>query len=119
MPLREKLKPRPEEDIPTFFATVFGKKKDGGGEALEESANETRKRPNGQWYPEDATSLIWEGDPETWRPALEMSLQELDIPMRWETGIGTARVYVLPEDESRAKEIVQEVVTGEPLSGED
>lgn len=119
MPLREKLKQRPEEEIPTFFESMFRKKKDGGGEALEESAKETRKSPNGEWYLEDATSLIWEGDPERWRPAIEMSLQELDIPMRWETGNGTERVYVLPEDESRAKEIVQEVVTGEPSDGED
>jgi hypothetical protein len=67
-----------------------------------------------EWYPEDATSLAWEGDPSGWRKAIEMSLLEHDIPMRWEMQDGKAQLFVLPEDEERAKEIVREILEGEP-----
>jgi hypothetical protein len=76
---------------------------------------EGREMPHGgEFYPEEATSLVWEGELESWRGAIEMSLREFDIPMRWDIAGGVGRVYVLPEDEVRAKQVVQEVVTGEP-----
>jgi len=34
--------------------------------------------------------------------------------MRWELRDGKPQVFVLPEDEERAKEIVREVLEGEP-----
>jgi hypothetical protein len=70
------------------------------------------RRP--EWYPEDATSLAWAGDPTEWRKAIEMSLLEHDIAMRWEMQDGKAQLFVLPEDEERAKEIVREILEGEP-----
>ena len=72
----------------------------------------------GEFCPEDATCLVWEGEPENWREAIEMSLKEFDIPMRWETENGKQSVFVLPEDETRAKEIVREVITGQPSGDE-
>ena len=69
----------------------------------------------GDWYPEDATSLAWEGDPAEWRRVIEMSLLEHDIPMRWELQDGRAQLFVLPADEERAEEIVREILQGEPL----
>jgi hypothetical protein len=69
----------------------------------------------GDWYPEDATSLAWEGDPAEWAKAIEMSLLEHDIPMRWEMQDRRAQLFVLPEDEERAEEIVREILEGEPL----
>jgi hypothetical protein len=76
-----------------------------------EGSKRIRRR---EWYPEDATSLAWEGDPAEWRKAIEMSLLEHDIPMRWEMQDGKAQLFVLPEDEERAKEIVREILEGEP-----
>jgi hypothetical protein len=76
-----------------------------------EGSKRIRRR---EWYPEDATSLAWEGDPAEWRKAIEMSLLEHDIPMRWEMQDGKAHLFVLPEDEERAKEIVREILEGEP-----
>jgi hypothetical protein len=67
-----------------------------------------------EWYPEDATSLAWEGDPADWHKAIEMSLLEHDIPMRWETQDEKPQLFVLPEDEERAKEIVREILEGQP-----
>lgn len=77
-----------------------------------------KREQRGEFYPEDATSLVWEGDAESWRGAIEMCLKEFDIPMRCETSDGKEKLYVLPEDEERAKEIMKEVVTGEP-TGDD
>jgi hypothetical protein len=34
--------------------------------------------------------------------------------MRWEMQDGKAQLFVLPEDEERAKEIVREILEGEP-----
>jgi hypothetical protein len=67
-----------------------------------------------EWYPEDATSLAWEGNPADWHQAIEMSLLEHDIPMRWETQDEKPQLFVLPEDEERAKEIVREILEGQP-----
>lgn len=66
------------------------------------------------WYREDATSLAWEGESADSRHMIEMSLKENDIQMRWETQGGKSKLFVVPEDEERAKEIVREVVTGQP-----
>ncbi len=72
----------------------------------------------GEFYPEDATCLVWEGQPESLGEAIEMSLKEGDIPIRWETENGKESVFVLPADETRAKEIVREVITGQPSGAE-
>jgi hypothetical protein len=76
-----------------------------------EGSKRIRRR---EWYPEDATSLAWEGDRADWHKAIEMSLLEHDIPMRWEMQDGKAQLFVLPEDEERAREIVREIVEGQP-----
>jgi hypothetical protein len=76
-----------------------------------EGSKRIRRR---EWYPEDATSLAWERDRADWHKAIEMSLLEHDIPMRWEMQDGKAQLFVLPEDEERAREIVREIVEGQP-----
>src|SRR5438105_1100524 len=48
------------------------------------------------------------------REIIEMSLKENDIRMRWEMQGGKPQLFVLPEDEERAKEIVREIVEGAP-----
>src|SRR5438477_10167670 len=68
----------------------------------------------GNWYPEDATAEAWEGEPAEAREIIEMSLKENDIRMRWEMQGGKPQLFVLPEDEERAKEIVREIVEGAP-----
>jgi hypothetical protein len=87
---------------------------DDGGDGSERVASGRRIRDE-DWYPEDATSLAWEAEPADWRDMIEMSLQENDIRMRWEMEDGKPKLFVLPEDERRAKEIVREIVEGEPL----
>jgi len=68
----------------------------------------------GQRYPEDATVEVWSGAEPGTREMIEMSLQENDLVSRSEEDAGQAKVFVLPEDQARAKEIVREIVEGEP-----
>jgi hypothetical protein len=68
----------------------------------------------GEWYPEDATSLAWDGEPAEAREIIEMALKENDIWMRWEIQDEKPRLFVLPEDVAPAKEIVREIVEGRP-----
>jgi hypothetical protein len=110
LPLEEKLKERPEEEAPGFLESLLtpkGRQRGLGKVAGTSTASER------EWYPEDATSLAWEGEPAEARETIEMSLTENDIWTRWEMENGKPRLFVLSEDEGRAKEIVREIVEGQ------
>jgi hypothetical protein len=68
----------------------------------------------GEWYPEDGTLEIWAGGQAEMGELLAASLGENQIHARVaETG-GAYRLFVLPGDETRAREIVREVVEAVP-----
>jgi hypothetical protein len=69
------------------------------------------------WYPEDATVEIWEGDHEEMGELLAASLGENHIHARVTKTKGAHELFVLPGDETRAREIVREVVEGVPPEG--
>lgn len=78
-----------------------------------------QSRPNSnsgilqEWFPEDATVEVWRGNSsDSWM--MEMSLQENEIRFRSETQNDDQQLYVLPEDESRAREIIREIVESTP-----
>ena len=100
---------------------AFGTDEQTGEDAVpllpppEEDLRTTKREvESGEWYPEDATALAWDGDAADWRNMIEMSLKENDIRMRWEMKDGKPQLFVLPEDEERAKEIVREILEGQP-----
>jgi hypothetical protein len=67
------------------------------------------------WYPEDATVEVWSeaGNHLTWM--IEASLRENRIRSRTDKfDDGSRKVFVLPEDEPRAREIVAEIVNASP-----
>lgn len=66
------------------------------------------------WHPEDATVQVWSGDSEEFAEMLASSLSENQIHCRWKQPAGKHLLLVLPEDESRAREIVHEVVDESP-----
>jgi hypothetical protein len=68
----------------------------------------------GPRYPEDATVEVWAGDDSDAEEMIKMSLQENNMMVRSEESAGQSKIYVLPEDEARAKEIVREIVEGQP-----
>jgi len=67
------------------------------------------------WFPEDAAQEVWTSDPHGGETIVETSLKENRISYRIEQrGAEPRRVFVMPEDEARAREIVREIVEGEP-----
>ena len=67
-----------------------------------------------EWYPEDATVKVWSSESGETGEFLVAALHENGIRCRVEKRGLRAELYVLPEDESRAREIVREVVEGKP-----
>jgi hypothetical protein len=60
-PLKEKLKQRPQEEVPGFFESLLTPK--GWERKPDERGGEMRGIPaadEGEWSPEDATSLAWD-----------------------------------------------------------
>src|SRR6267143_2079400 len=67
------------------------------------------------WYPEDATLEVWGGNPKEKGFVVEMSLKENRINYRAAMESDELkRVFVMPEDEARAREIVREIAEGTP-----
>jgi hypothetical protein len=66
------------------------------------------------WYPEDATVKVWSTEKGAPADFLVAALHENEIHCRLEKKGRQAELYVLPEDENRAREIVKEVVEGTP-----
>lgn len=66
------------------------------------------------WFPEDATERVWSGDDAESGEFLVAALHENGIRCRLDKSGGREAIYVLPEDEQRAREIVREIVDGQP-----
>lgn len=83
---------------------------------------DTAPRETKGWHPDDAVAEIWSGADADLANMISMSLRENQIPCRSsgdEAEPDTAtpspqRLYVLPEDEAHAKEIVREIVDAVP-----
>jgi len=68
------------------------------------------------WYPEDATAEVWSQDVDDLSFAIEHALDENRIHCRCDSDKpGAKRIFVRPEDESFAREIVREIIEGTPL----
>jgi hypothetical protein len=66
------------------------------------------------WYPEDATVKVWSGDQPELGELIVASLRENQVHSRLDSTQGKCALLVLPDDESRAREIVREIVEGIP-----
>jgi len=64
------------------------------------------------WFPEDATVRIWTGGEQEPADFLVASLHENAIRCRVDKIGQGEELYVLPEDEDRAREIVREITEG-------
>lgn len=79
----------------------------GAGERSEEEVPEA-------WDEASATVEVWAGEDERTLEFLTNALRESGIPSRTEERDPQVTVFVRPEDEKRAREIVREVVEGAP-----
>ena len=68
------------------------------------------------WYPEDATVEIWAQDGDDISDGIAMALKENLIHCRSDHQDGIHKAFVLPGDEQRAREIIREIIEGEPPS---
>jgi hypothetical protein len=66
------------------------------------------------WYPEDATVEVWSGGQPEMGEMIAASLQENQIHSRRDNLKGRCALFVLPDDEARAREIVREIVDAAP-----
>jgi hypothetical protein len=65
------------------------------------------------WDPKQATSEVWAGEDESAADYLASALRENGIPSRIpDTAEHRVRIYVRPEDLSRAKDIVRQITEG-------
>jgi len=60
------------------------------------------------------TCAVWTGSDEARAGFLSQALKENEIPVRVETRGSAATVYVPPEEEMLAREIIREIVEGAP-----
>jgi hypothetical protein len=67
-----------------------------------------------QWYPEDATMEVWSGDQPELGELIAASLQENQIHSRRDNLKRRCALFVLPDDEARAREIVREIIEAVP-----
>jgi hypothetical protein len=81
----------------------------------ETDADESRRGGDPEnWDPEDAGAEVWSGESAELADMLCSSMGENQIRFREVQGVGKHRLFVLPVDEMRAREIVREVVEGVP-----
>jgi hypothetical protein len=68
----------------------------------------------GSWYPEEAIAEVWAGEFPEMATLLAASLGENQIHSRVALADGMERLFVLPEDEARAREIVRQIIEAAP-----
>lgn len=83
--------------------------------AMESETEQSRQDWDpGNWHSEDASVEVWSGDSMDFLEMLGACLRENQIHFRSGSSGGNQRLYVLPEDEVQAREVVREVVDGVP-----
>jgi hypothetical protein len=77
--------------------------------------NAPRNSRAGKWFPEEATVEVWSEDTLNQTSMIEACLTENSIHSRTDVlENGAQKIFVRPEDEAQAREIVHEVVDGVP-----
>jgi hypothetical protein len=100
-----------QELTPEDIAQLTLPESDGSDndESLEEQTD-----LSAQWYDDDPTTDVWNGESEAFADMLTMCLREVGIASRKLDQDGHWHVVVRPPQETRAKEIVREVVDASP-----
>jgi hypothetical protein len=96
---------------------LLGHKDDSVGEPGESEDNVARSGHSWDptaWYPEDATRVVWSGEDGSLGEMLAASLSENEIHSRLDERKGQYELYVLPEEERKAREIVRQVIEATP-----
>jgi hypothetical protein len=101
----------PGELTPEELETLVLPESDGQDSADPESQLENSSE---DWHEDDPAAEVWSGESEEFAGNLIACLREIGIASRKISEEGRWRLVVRPEQESRAKEIVREVVEASP-----
>ena len=66
------------------------------------------------WFPEDAAALVWSGGDAYIASAILGALNENDLHVRREMQDGMTNLFVLPAEQTRAREIIREILQASP-----
>ena len=104
---------------PIYQSSPFALREPGEEESQEareaEEAERIEERRAAEWNPKQATAEIWNGEDAGLAQILEDCLRENRIGFRREGAeSGTLRLFVMPADETAAREILREVREGTP-----
>lgn len=80
---------------------------------VESEKNSTGWDPT-DWNRDEATRKVWSGGESYPGEMIEMALRENQIHARFDRAEGKNAIFVQPENEARAREIVREIVEGVP-----
>jgi hypothetical protein len=101
----------PGELTPEELEALALPESDGQNSADQESRLEISSQ---DWYEDDPAAEVWAGESEEFADNLIACLREIGIASRKISEDARWRLVVRPEQESRAKEIVREVVEASP-----
>jgi hypothetical protein len=112
-PPKEKWAGRPEDEQQSLIEYLTWRNL--GRENNDDVGREAeRVLSTGEWNPEDATAEAWDGNQSELREMIEMSLQENEIHSRWEEDDKKPKLFVRPQDETLAREIIHEILNSTP-----
>ncbi len=94
-----------QKEEPESAATAAPEERDA-----EQSENNSTDWDPTNWNPREATLGVWSSEQSYPGEMIVMALRENQIHARFEKVDGRNSIFVLPEDETRAREIVKEVV---------
>lgn len=98
------------EEEPESVGAVTPEERD----ADEQSGNNPTDRDPTNWNSDEAIVQVWSSEQSYLGQMIEMALRENQIHTRFDKANGRNTVYVVREDETRAREIVREIVEGAP-----
>lgn len=111
--LEEKLAGRPEDEQASLLDDLLWRKR--GSEVLDDSENVRRTVPAADdWYTQDTTMEVWSGQEPELAEMISASLSENDIHSRKDEFKGSWLVFVGSQDETRAREIIREIIDAAP-----
>ena len=102
-----------------LLPTILEKMREPRQEIIENETEEGSRRdaplhdPQ-EWYPEDATMEVWSGQEPELAEMISASLKENDIRSRKDELKGSWLIFVKPQNEERAREVIREIVDATP-----
>jgi hypothetical protein len=103
----------PDELTPEEAESLALPESDGADESEEEDDDQPPELPE-HWYEDEPVAEVWNGDSDEFATTLVACLREVGIASHKFSEAGHSRLVVSEKQESRAREVVREVVDATP-----